>query len=133
MNKLWWAIVAQVIASIVAFFQLQGWVVWDKPWLKSMWWVYATSICIAALFYFGCRFYIHRKKERRKYYSMAKLYFSLESCICSQENCICLRKLVFVNRKILFFHRKISFCRRKIVFLSQCKQNIHPHKLLRNI
>ena len=55
MSKLWWAITAQVLASIIAFFQLQGWVVWDKPWLKSMWWVYATSIIIAPLFFWSTR------------------------------------------------------------------------------
>ena len=55
MTKLWWAITAQVVASIIAFFQLQGWVVWYKPWLKSMWWVYATSIIIAPLFFWSTR------------------------------------------------------------------------------
>ena len=55
MTKLWWAITAQVVASIIAFFQLQGWVVWDKPWLKSMWWVYATSIIIAPLVFWSTR------------------------------------------------------------------------------
>ena len=55
MTKLGWSIVAQIIGSIVAFFQLQGWVVWDKPWLKSMWWVYATSIIIAPLFFWSTR------------------------------------------------------------------------------
>ena len=55
MTKLWWAITAQVVASIIAFFELQGWVVWDKPWLKSMWWVYATSIIIAPLFFWSTR------------------------------------------------------------------------------
>ena len=55
MTKLWWAITAQVVASIIAFFQLQGWVVWDKHWLKSMWWVYATSIIIAPLFFWSTR------------------------------------------------------------------------------
>ncbi len=55
MTKLWWAISAQLVASIIAFFQLQGWVVWDKPWLKSMWWVYATSIVIAPLFFWSTR------------------------------------------------------------------------------
>ena len=55
MTKLWWAITAQVVASIIAFFQLQGWVVWDKPWLKSMWWGYATCIIIAALFFWSTR------------------------------------------------------------------------------
>ena len=55
MTKIWWAIPAQVVASIIAFFQLQGWVVWDNPWLKSMWWVYATSIIIAPLFFWSTR------------------------------------------------------------------------------
>ena len=55
MTKLGWSIVAQIIGSIVAFFQLQGWVVWDKPWLKSMWWMYATSLIIAPLFFYSTK------------------------------------------------------------------------------
>ena len=55
MTKLWWAIIAQLVGSTVAFFQLQGWVVWDKPWLKSMWWVYATSVLIAPLFFYSTK------------------------------------------------------------------------------
>ena len=55
MAKLGWSIVAQIIGSIVAFFQLQGWVVWDKPWLKSMWWMYATSLIIAPLFFYSTK------------------------------------------------------------------------------
>ena len=55
MNKLWWAIIAQFIGSIIAFFQLQGWVVWDKPWLKSLWWMYATSLIIAPLFFWSTK------------------------------------------------------------------------------
>ena len=55
MTKLEWSIVAQIIGSIVAFFQLQGWVVWDKPWLKSMWWMYATSLIIAPLFFYSTK------------------------------------------------------------------------------
>jgi len=55
MTKLWWAISAQVIGSILAFFQLQSWVVWDKPWLKSIWWLYATSLLIAPLFFWSTK------------------------------------------------------------------------------
>lgn len=55
MTKLWWAISAQLIASIIAFFQLQGWVVWDKPWLKSIWWMYVTSLFIAPLFFYSTK------------------------------------------------------------------------------
>ena len=55
MTKLWWAITAQLVGSIIAFFQLQGWVVWDKPWLKSMWWVYGTSVLIAPLFFYSTK------------------------------------------------------------------------------
>ena len=46
---------AQLVGSIIAFFQLQGWVVWDKPWLKSMWWLYLTSLFIAPLFFWSPR------------------------------------------------------------------------------
>ena len=56
MSKLWLAIIANIIGSIIAFFQLQGWVVWpDKPWLKSMWWVYLTSLIIAPLFFYSTK------------------------------------------------------------------------------
>ena len=49
------ALVFQSLAGVLAFFQLQGWVVWDKPWLKSMWWVYATSVLIAPLFFYSTK------------------------------------------------------------------------------
>mgnify|MGYP003137855884 CR=1 FL=1 len=55
MSKLWWAIGAQVIGSIIAFFQLQGWVVWNKQWLQSMWWMYATSLIIAPMFFYSTK------------------------------------------------------------------------------
>ena len=55
MSKLWWAIAAQLIGSIIAFFQLQGWVVWNKPWLQSIWWMYATSLIIAPLFFWSTK------------------------------------------------------------------------------
>ena len=56
MNKLLMAIIAQSIGGVVAFFQLQGWVIWpDKPWLKSIWWLYATSLLIAPLFFWSTR------------------------------------------------------------------------------
>ena len=55
MSKLWWAIIAQIIGSIIAFFQLQGWVVWNKQWLQSLWWMYATSIIIAPMFFYSTK------------------------------------------------------------------------------
>ena len=55
MNKLLWALSFQAMAGILAFFQLQGWVVWDKPWLKSMWWIYGTSLIIAPLFFWSTK------------------------------------------------------------------------------
>lgn len=55
MSKLWWAIGAQLIGSIIAFFQLQGWVVWNKPWLQSIWWMYATSLVIAPMFFWSTK------------------------------------------------------------------------------
>ena len=55
MNKLMWSIIAQFIGSIIAFLQLQGWVVWDKSWLKSLWWMYATSLIIAPLFFYSTK------------------------------------------------------------------------------
>ena len=55
MTKLMWAISAQIVGSIIAFFQLQGWVVWDKSWLKSMWWIYGTSLIIAPLFFWSTK------------------------------------------------------------------------------
>ena len=55
MNKLHMALVFQSLAGVLAFFQLQGWVVWDKPWLKSMWWIYGTSLIIAPLFFWSTK------------------------------------------------------------------------------
>ena len=55
MTKLWWAISAQLIGSVIAFFQLQGWVVWNKQWLQSVWWMYATSLIIAPLFFYSTK------------------------------------------------------------------------------
>ena len=54
-SKLQLALIAQVIGSIFAFFQLQAWVVWDKPWLKSLWWMYLTSLVIAPLFFYSTK------------------------------------------------------------------------------
>ena len=55
MNKLTWAIAAQLVGSVIAFCQLQGWVVWNKPWLQSVWWMYATSLIIAPLFFWSTK------------------------------------------------------------------------------
>ena len=55
MSKLWWAIIAQLVGSVVAFFQLQGWVVWNKPWLQSIWWMYFTSLIIAPMFFWSTK------------------------------------------------------------------------------
>ena len=55
MTKLWWAITAQLVGSIIAFFQLQGWVVWDKPWLNSMWGLYLTSLFKGPLFFWSTK------------------------------------------------------------------------------
>ena len=55
MNKLWLSIIAQIFGSIIAFLQLQGWVVWNKPWLQSIWWMYATSLLIAPLFFYSTK------------------------------------------------------------------------------
>ena len=54
-NKLVWSILAQLVGAIIAFFQLQGWVVWNKQWLQSVWWLYATSIFIAPLFFYSTK------------------------------------------------------------------------------
>ena len=54
MTKLWWAIFAQTIAAILAFFQLQGHYVWPEfKFFKTMWWVYGTSVIIAPLFFYS--------------------------------------------------------------------------------
>jgi len=56
MTKLWYAILANIIGSIIAFVQLKGWVVWpDKPFLKSIWWLYLTSLLIAPLFFYSTK------------------------------------------------------------------------------
>ena len=54
MTKLWWAIIAQLVGSIIAFYQLQGHYVWtDIKFFKSIWWVYLLSIPIATLFFYS--------------------------------------------------------------------------------
>ena len=41
---------------MIAFFQLQAWVVWpDKPFLKSLTWLYFTSLFIAPLFFWSTK------------------------------------------------------------------------------
>ena len=56
MTKLWWAIIAQVIGSLLAFYQLQGHYAFPQyKFLKSMWWVYLTSIPIAPLFFYSTK------------------------------------------------------------------------------
>ena len=56
MTKLWWAIIAQAIASVIAFYQLQGHYVYENvKFLKSIWWVYATSLIIAPLFWYSTK------------------------------------------------------------------------------
>ena len=49
------SIIALSIASIIAFFQLQGWIVYDYKFLKSIWWIYFTSIFIAPLFFWSTK------------------------------------------------------------------------------
>ena len=56
MNKLWMAIIANIIGAGLAFFQLQGHYVWPKiRFLSSMWWVYGTSLIIAPLFFYATK------------------------------------------------------------------------------
>ena len=56
MTKLWLAIIAQVLGSLIAFYQLQGHYVYPQyKFLKSMWWVYLPSIPIAPLFFYSTR------------------------------------------------------------------------------
>ena len=56
MTKLWWAIFAQTVAAILAFFQLQGHYVWPEiKFFKTMWWVYGTSVIIAPLFFYSTK------------------------------------------------------------------------------
>ena len=56
MTKLYWSIYAQVAATILAFFQLQGHYVWPNlKFLKSIWWVYGTSLIIAPLFWYSTK------------------------------------------------------------------------------
>ena len=56
MTKLLMACLANLIASLFAFFQLQAHYVWpNKPFLKSLWWVYATSLIIAPLFFWSTK------------------------------------------------------------------------------
>jgi|TARA_R110000803_G_C11926979_1_gene315011 hypothetical protein len=50
------AVMAQVIGSILAFYQLQGHYAFPQyKFFKSMWWVYLTSIPIAPLFFYSAK------------------------------------------------------------------------------
>ena len=56
MTKLWLAIIAQVLGSLIAFYQLQGHYLYPQyKFIKSMWWVYLTSIPIAPLFFYSTK------------------------------------------------------------------------------
>ena len=57
MSKLWWAVGAQAIGSIIAFYQLQGHYAFPqyKKFFGSMWFVYLTSIPIAPLFFYATK------------------------------------------------------------------------------
>ena len=55
MNKLHLAIIANIIASILAFFQLPGHYVWKQPWLTSIWFIYFTSLLIAPLYWYSTK------------------------------------------------------------------------------
>ena len=55
MNKLHLALCMQMVGGVLAFFQLQGWVVWDKKWLQSIWWMYITSLVIAPMFFYSTK------------------------------------------------------------------------------
>ena len=56
MSKLVMAILANALSSIFAFAQLQSWVVFpNKPFLKSLWWIYAMSTIIAPLFFYSTK------------------------------------------------------------------------------
>ena len=56
MNKLNLSLLMQFAGGVIAFFQLQGWVVWpDKPFLRSLSWMYLTSLAIAPLFFYSTK------------------------------------------------------------------------------
>tara|TARA_R100001377_G_scaffold78231_1_gene55860 strand:- start:138 stop:482 length:345 start_codon:yes stop_codon:yes gene_type:complete len=56
MSKLLLAIITNFSAGVIAFFQLQGHYVWpDKPWLKSIWFIYFTSLIIAPLYWYSTK------------------------------------------------------------------------------
>ena len=56
MNKLHLSLLMQFAGGVIAFFQLQGWVVWpDKPFLRSLSWMYLTSLAIAQLFFYSTK------------------------------------------------------------------------------
>tara|TARA_B100000287_G_scaffold399653_1_gene418165 strand:- start:1151 stop:1498 length:348 start_codon:yes stop_codon:yes gene_type:complete len=56
MNKLYLSLLMQFVGGVIAFFQLQGWCVWpDKPFLRSLSWMYLTSLAIAPLFFYSTK------------------------------------------------------------------------------
>jgi len=56
-SKLWWAVGAQALGSIIAFYQLQGHYAFPqyKKFFSSMWFLYLTSIPIAPLFFYATK------------------------------------------------------------------------------
>ena len=56
MGKLSLIILAQIVASLLAYVQLQGHYIWpDKPFFKTLWWIYLTSLPIAPLFFYATK------------------------------------------------------------------------------
>ena len=56
MNKLHLSLLMKFAGGVIAFFQLQGWVVWpDIPFLRSLSWMYLTSLAIAPLFFYSTK------------------------------------------------------------------------------
>tara|TARA_B100000575_G_C22855955_1_gene500502 strand:+ start:121 stop:459 length:339 start_codon:yes stop_codon:yes gene_type:complete len=56
MTKLFVILSAQVVASLLAYLQLQGHYIWpDKPFFKTLWWIYLTSLPIAPLFFYATK------------------------------------------------------------------------------
>ena len=56
MTKLFIILSAQVVASLLAYLQLQGHYIWpNKPFFKTLWWIYLTSLPIAPLFFYATK------------------------------------------------------------------------------
>ena len=98
MTKLWWAIIAQLVGSIIAFYQLQGHYVWtDIKFFKSVWWVYLLSIPIAPLFFYST---IWSYEHFGAFWNMRLAGFGIGTLVFGIIACILIGEIPTINTLI---------------------------------